>query len=63
MSDDATTPEGFGMGGATGEAKPQSQSAALMANIVARRYGASSAFVVARKRNGHAGRMPERGNG
>ena len=31
-----------------------SQSAALMANIVARRYGASSAFVVARKRNGHA---------
>ena len=32
-----------------------SESAALMANIVARRYGASPAFVVARKRNGHAG--------
>ncbi|MCR5751308.1 MAG: hypothetical protein K6G91_05040 [Kiritimatiellae bacterium] len=26
MSDDATTPEGFGMGGATGEAKPQARA-------------------------------------
>ncbi len=33
-----------------------SQGAALMANIVARRYGASAAFVAARKRKGHAGR-------
>ncbi|MCR5751063.1 MAG: hypothetical protein K6G91_03800 [Kiritimatiellae bacterium] len=26
MSDDATTPEGFGTGGATGEAKPQARA-------------------------------------
>ncbi|MCR5752616.1 MAG: hypothetical protein K6G91_11730 [Kiritimatiellae bacterium] len=26
MSDDATTPEGVGMGGATGEAKPQARA-------------------------------------